>query len=146
MRLFPILFVLPFFYTCNAVAQPSAKDNRTAIYLMPQERSMVLAEMRHFLEGVDGLLHAALIENMALVEKTARPLGMQAMRNTPVSLKRKLPAGFTQLGAQTHKVFQAIADDARDLEDPQQTLEQLKTLTGSCIACHRAYRFETASK
>jgi len=66
-------------------------------------------------------------------------LGMQLLRKTPASLHAKLPKGFTALGPKVHQQFQAIADDARDLEDPEYTLQQVKALTGQCLACHQMY-------
>lgn len=118
------------------------KVSRETIYLSVAEREAVLQEMRQFLEAVHLLLDAALREDMSAVDKIARPLGMQLMRKTPASLHAKLPKGFTALGPKVHQQFQAIADDARDLGDPEYTLRQIKTLTGQCIACHQMYEIK----
>ena len=124
-------------------AQDAENIVREVIYLSEKERALVLLEMRHFLEAVHLILDAALREDMMAVDKIARPLGMQALRAAPASLHKKLPKGFTLLGPKVHQQFQAIADDARDLGDPAYTIQQVKTLTGQCLACHRMYELKS---
>ena len=142
MKLKTLLSILLFSFMAGQVQASQLPPQREPIYLSAAEKEAVLKEMRQFLEAVHLLLDAALKEDMVAVDKIARPLGIQSLHNTPASLKAKLPKGFTALGPKVHQQFQAIADDARDLEDPSYTLQQIKTLTGQCIACHQMYELK----
>jgi cytochrome c556 len=57
---------------------------------------------------------------------------------------KKLPLDFKQLGMGTHKAFDQLAIDAKDLGDKQQTIEQLGQLMNNCVACHKLYRIDLA--
>ncbi|QCU90664.1 hypothetical protein [Thiomicrorhabdus sediminis] len=129
--------------TSQALAE---QDERQPIYLTEQERAVVLAEMRNFLEVVQQIMQGAITEDMQQVENAARPVGLAAMQGMSQELQKKLPDPFLSMGPQTHRNFQMIADDARDLGDPALTLEQLNKNMKNCIACHRAYRLEVAPK
>ena len=58
----------------------------------------------------------------------------------PVELMAKLPLQFKQLGLATHEGFDQIALDAKDLSDPQHSLQQLSQLMANCVACHSTYQ------
>ena len=119
------------------------EDPRTSIELEPEQRAAVLGEMRQFMEAIDTILASALAEDMAAVTEASRPMGMEAVRRTPASIKQAMPAGFMKMGRKTHLVFEQIAQDAEDLGDPRHTLEQLNRATALCVSCHRTYRFES---
>ncbi len=119
----------------------AASDGRRALLLEPGERDLVLAEMRQFLEAVQ-IIISAKEEDMDKVVKAARKVGFAAQQGVPASLMKKLPLDFKQLGMGTHKAFDQLAIDAKDLGDKQQTIEQLGQLMNNCVACHKLYRID----
>ncbi len=120
-------------------------DGREAIVLEPAERDMVLAEMRQFLVGIQGITEGIVNDDMAGVVVAARPLGTATQQGMPGSLVRKLPLGFKQLGFDTHVKFEQLALDAEQLGDGEYALGQLAELMQNCTKCHAMYRFETAA-
>lgn len=129
-----------------SMVQAGPVEERQPIYLSAEEKAIVLAEMRGFLEVVQQIMEGATTENMPQVESAARPVGLAAMKGMSVELQNKLPSAFLSMGPETHRGFQRIADDARDLGDPALTLEQLNQTMKNCVACHRAYRLESEPK
>jgi mono/diheme cytochrome c family protein len=121
-----------------------APDGRRAIALTQPERDLVLAEMRGFLAGLQTITTALTQEDMALVARTARGLGMQTARNVPASLTGKLPLEFKQLGFSVHSDFDQIAVDAEAMGDPAVTLRQISETLTKCVACHQAHQIVTA--
>ncbi len=120
----------------------AASDGRTAIILAEGERTLVLGEMRTFLEVVQGIITAIEKDDMATVAKHARSVGFAAQEGMPASLMKKLPMEFKKLGMGTHKAFDQLAMDATDLGDKDQALKQLGELMQSCVACHAIYRID----
>ncbi|MBE9561730.1 MAG: hypothetical protein IMF12_02535 [Proteobacteria bacterium] len=117
-------------------------DGRLAIQLEPQERDLVLSEMRAFLVAIQQITNGIVKQNMQAVAKSARKVGLTTQRNVPGSLIGKLPIKFKKMGLDTHKQFDILALDAVELEDSEHTLSQLNTLMQNCIACHAGYKFE----
>lgn len=124
--------------------QPS-EDGRTAIVLSAGERDLVLAEMRSFLVSVQGITRGVAENDMALVVKYARQVGMAAQGEVPVELMAKLPQSFRSLGLETHQAFDQLAMDAESLGDPGQVLGSLQGLMNRCIACHATYRLDAVA-
>ncbi len=122
----------------------AATDGRQALILEAGERDLVLGEMRQFLEAVQTIISAN-EEDMDSIVKAARKVGFAAQQGVPASLKKKLPLEFKQLGMATHKAFDQLAIDARDLGDKQQIIEKLGELMNNCVACHRIYRIDPAT-
>ena len=118
----------------------SGSDTRTAIVLAESERSLVLTEMRQFLSAVQVINGAIADRDMERVASTAHGVGRSAAQAVPLELMSKLPLQFKQLGLSTHEGFDQIALDARDLGDPQHTLQQLSHLMANCVACHATYQ------
>jgi len=117
-------------------------DGRTVIVLEPDERSLVLSEMRGFLENVQQITAGIAEDDLQRAAKHARQSGRNAAQSVPGSLMGKLPLSFKQLGLDTHTKFDELALDAEQLGDRDHTLLQLNTLLLNCVACHAAYRFE----
>ena len=130
------------FILTGAVA-PST-DGRQAILLEEAERDIVLSEMRMFLASVQKITKALSENDMKIVAEAAREVGLAAQQEVPGSLMGKLPLAFKKLGFDTHKKFDELALDAKDLGDPQYALEQLSTLMNNCVACHSTYRISTS--
>jgi len=121
-----------------------AQDPRTAIVLTESERDLVLTEMRGFLSAVQSMNSALAADDMETVASSAKAMGQAAAQGVPVSLMTKLPLQFKELGLATHKGFDQIAMDARDLGDAKQSLQQLGQLMNNCVACHATYQLRSA--
>ena len=116
-------------------------DGRIEILLNDNERNLVLAEMRAFLNSVQQINQGISEDNMKLVAASARKSGKAAQTGMPGTLVGKLPLQFKKLGGDTHVKFDELAMDADDLGDRDHALEQLSTLMKNCVACHATYRF-----
>ena len=79
---------------------------------------------------------------MSQIIGAAGQVGAQAQRGMPGSLMGKLPLPFKKLGHDTHKKFDLLALDAKQLGDPQHSLQQLSELMKNCVACHSTYKIE----
>ncbi len=123
----------------------TAPDGRQALLLEPAERDLVLGEMRAFLAAVQGVLAAANAEKMEAAADAASAVGMAAQNDVPAGLIAKLPLEFKRLGFDTHRRFDQLALDARQLGDPDHTRQQLAELMANCVACHAAYRIEAVA-
>ncbi len=115
-------------------------DGRSAIVLTEDERNLVLEEMRTFLDTVRSITVSLSKDELSTVAEAAKKVGMAASGEVPPALTKKLPLQFKMLAMQVHKGFDQLALDATDMQDKQQTLEQLGTIMGNCVACHAIYR------
>lgn len=115
-------------------------DTRTAIKLDPASRSMVLVEMRQFLGGVQQITEALSRDDLKIVAKAAREVGMHAAHEVPDTVKAQLPKEFKQLGFGVHKDFDQLAMDAETLGDGKQSMKQLSAILQKCVACHATYQ------
>lgn len=141
--LLAILGVIAFKLVTGAATTTGA-DGRKAIVLAPQERGLILAEMRAFLSGLQTLTTALTQDDMKTVAKTARSLGRAATHEVPPALMAKLPLEFKQLGFSVHGDFDQIALDAESLGDPKHTLAQVGTMMQKCVACHSTFQLQSA--
>lgn len=140
LLLLVVIFMSYKFIFSGAVA-PST-DGRQAIILPEAEREFVLREMRMFLASVQTIIEGAGKPDMNQVAAAARQVGAEAQQAVPGSLMGKLPLNFKRLGLDTHKKFDALALDAKQLGDPQHALQQLSELMNNCVACHATYRIK----
>ena len=115
------------------------EDERTAIVVSADERRFILAEMRAFLEDVENIIQGVVRGDMAAVAKAAKNSGMATTHNVPGSLRGKLPLEFKRLGFDTHKKFDAIAEEAAAMADKNKILEMLGDTLSNCTACHASY-------
>lgn len=120
--------------------QPT-EDGRVGVVLSKDERNLVLAEMRAWLENSQRLLAAANRNDFAEVAKLARASGMAAEAGTPATLMMKLPLEMKTLGLGTRAKFDAIAAEAEKTKDAKRVLVGLGDAMGNCVACHATYRF-----
>ena len=120
-------------------------DGRLAFQLDDHERQLVLSEMRAFLQSVQQIMHGISDNDMKLVETSASSVGLASQQAVPGSLIGKLPLSFKKLGRDTHAKFDELALDAGQFGDSGHSLSQLSNLMQNCVACHAAYRFETAN-
>ncbi len=137
-----ILLILSGFLINKFVSGKVAKsdDGRISVLLSKDERNLVLAEMRAFVVSLQGVSQAITARDMEKVADLAEKAGMAAEANTPGSLLQKIPLGMKQLGFDTRKKFDEIAETARHSKEPVKARKQLDALMKNCIACHMTYR------
>jgi hypothetical protein len=119
-------------------------DTRQPVLLSATERTMALAEMRVFLESVNGVLDGVVRNDAAAVASAAAKSGMRAMQNDPTMMQMmmKMPPELRTLGRAAHQGFDELADAAAGGRLPADALARLATITGQCVACHATFRFE----
>ena len=119
-------------------------DQRQRLTLPPQARDKVLAEMRHMLESVNGILRGVAANDLVAVEKVARAAGTaMAVEMDPAMMRQLLPA-FRELGLQTHRAFDDLADRIKAGGTRDDAIRGLAGVTGNCVACHALYRLDEA--
>ena len=129
-----------FFVKGHTVA---STDARTAVMLTDVERDQILAEMRHFLKAVHGVLEAIVGQDLSHAERSARAAGMAMSVDINPMIMAKLPLTFKAMGMSVHRDFDALADGIQSGERGEQVLKRLSDLTSTCTACHDLYRFST---
>lgn len=130
---------------CAAV-QPRAlsADARQRLTLPLAQRDAVLAEMRNMLGSFSGIVQGLATDDLAGAEKAARASGMAVAADVDPELKKLLPQSFLQLGMQTHRGFDQLADRIKAGATTQDALKSLASLTGNCVVCHATYRLDEA--
>lgn len=119
-----------------------ADDGRESIVLEPDQRDLILMEMRTFLESIQAITAAVAEEDMETIAAVASAVGMANAGTTPPEIVAKLPLGFKQLAVATHTGFDVIANEAQDMADPQAIIVEMGELMNNCIACHASYRLD----
>jgi len=117
-----------------------ADDGRTAVLLEPAERQAVLGEMRLLLETTQAIVEALADDDLAAVEKAARPVGSAAIATVDFSLRAKLPLQFKELGFGTHYAFDDIANMAKDGKPVKAIQRKMAETMNNCLACHMAFQ------
>jgi hypothetical protein len=127
----------------TGASQP-AGDSRQRLTLPPQARDKVLAEMRHMLESVNGILRGVVAHDLVAVEQAARASGTaMAVEMDPAVMQQLLPA-FRELGLQTHRAFDELANRMKAGGSRDDAIRGLAGITGNCVACHAVYRLDEA--
>ncbi|MHB1214040.1 MAG: hypothetical protein ACYCY9_03540 [Thiobacillus sp.] len=127
----------------DAHAHEPGHDGRIVLALTPDERAMILDEMRLFLDGVQKMTGALGQQDMPAVADAARGLGQKMAHAVPPALRAKLPAEFRQLGFSVHRDFDQIALDAGSMQDVSYSLTQLSATLQKCVSCHAMYQIQT---
>ncbi len=117
-----------------------APDGRTTVLLAPDERNLVLTEMRGMLGAVQGVVDGVSAGDMKQVAQAARASGMAAAADVNPALMAKLPLDFKELGLSVHKRFDKIATESDSGASREQVLASLSTQLSACVACHMVYR------
>jgi hypothetical protein len=120
-----------------------AHDGRAMLELNPDERAMILEEMRQFLGGVQKMTAALGRQDMPAAAEAARAMGQKMAHEVPPALRAKLPMEFRQLGFSVHREFDQIALDADGLKDVSYSLNQLSATLQKCVACHATYQIRS---
>jgi hypothetical protein len=114
-------------------------DGRIEMSLAPEEKELVLGEMRILLEGLQGIISGLASENFKEVEIAARGNGMAMAQDINPALITKLPLDFKEMGMGVHKAFDDIANNIKG-KNSKQILSEVDEIMNSCIACHAAYK------
>lgn len=123
-------------------AHAAGVDKRQALRLSPEQKNLVLEEMRAMLAATQAILSALPTKDMTTVAQQARAVGVGMLQKSEDHLQGALPPAFMQLGMATHEDFDRIAADAATTKDPQHTLQQLGDSLKKCITCHDTYRVQ----
>lgn len=137
---FTLIFVASFGATATNLKADDSIDGREAIVLPVPGRNLVLAEMRGFLEAVQAIAAGLAEKDLKAISENAHKVGMANARNVPTGLMKKLPQQFRQLGAATHKQFDEISVEAREIGDRDVILKKLGDLMLNCTTCHSIYK------
>ena len=119
-------------------------DTRQLVVVAPAARDKILAEMREMLGALHEVLRALSAGDRAAAEKAARGAGMGVATEVKPEVREQLPPPFLQLGMQTHRAFDALADQLRGGATGEEALKSIAALTGNCVACHAMYRLGEA--
>jgi hypothetical protein len=122
-----------------------APDGREAIRLAPQQRNLVLAEMRMFVDSLRDMTNALGTNDSALFQKAALRVGLDAQEGVPLDLMKALPLPFKKLGMDTHKKFDELAAHAKQGASNEELLVELSQLMNNCVACHAAYQLQSSA-
>jgi cytochrome c556 len=148
MRLILVLTVALAAGACVAPRSTDSPYGREAVALEPAERDFVLAEMRHFVRAIRGILEGIADNDMKNVAATARAAGLEVYRaqiagpdGTAASVARKVPPRFRALSLATHEAFDEMALHAQQPDGRDRLLAALADNLNRCVVCHAAYRF-----
>jgi hypothetical protein len=117
-------------------------DDRTAILLHPEERKLVLFEMRGLLAATQGILEGVNQNDMPRIIEAARAAGMAAMVDVNPSLMGKLPLDFKALGMGVHHDMDGIAKAAEDGKTSAELLKMTSSTLTKCVACHAVWQIK----
>ena len=78
----------------------------------------------------------------AAIETAARASGMAMAADADPRMMSGVPAPLRELGMQTHRGFDALADRMKAAGTRDDALRALAQITSSCVACHALYRLD----
>jgi hypothetical protein len=114
-------------------------DARQSLQLSDDEKTVFLADMRKMLASVQGITLALAAQDRQGMIDAAKVSGNQMARDTPMSIKQKLPPSFQAIGAPMHLSFEEFAIRAETDELPELTA-RLGQMMNNCMACHAAFK------
>jgi len=117
-----------------------ANDQRTAVYLAPAERDLVLGEMRQMLHSVHNFVTGLSAGDAKIMEQAARASGMAMAADVNPVFMAKLPLDFKRQGMSVHRDFDALADKIAAGADQPSVLREFTGITARCVGCHTSYR------
>ena len=142
---FAIIFLLiagaALFFLIRGQVQ-TADDGRVSILLAPEERNLVLGEMRGFLEAVQAMTESMSAGDMKTAAEAARKVGRVDLKDLPPSLVLKLPAEVKALGLDTHRAFAQLARDIDNGLSKEKAFARLGEILNNCTTCHAGYRLD----
>jgi cytochrome c556 len=117
-----------------------AEDGRTTVLVEAGERDFILAEMRGFLETLEGITSALAKSDFDTAANIATAAGMGGAGAAPVPLMGKLPLEFKTKGFELHVLFDDLAAVAKEATEVEPVLAQLGSLIQNCTGCHAGYQ------
>lgn len=134
------------FLGSSAAVEPhkSSTDIRQRVVLATVQRDQILTEMRLMLRSLSGIVHGLATNDLSAAEKAARASGMADAADVDPQIKQRLPRQFLELGMQTHRGFDKLADQIQAGASRDDTIRGLAELTGNCVTCHATYRLDEA--
>lgn len=134
-----LLLALTLAYTSVHAADNRSADARIDLKLTPEERVEFLAEMRHMLGSIQGIMQGIGESDRTRIAAAARQSGNRMARATPASVRAKLPQAFRDLGGPTHMMFEELAVRA-ETDDMDSLARDAANLMNQCMACHATFR------
>jgi len=135
-----ILFALLFAASCSVFSDTHTQvDERINLKLTETEKPVLLAEMREMLASIQGIITGIGTDDRELIIRSARYSGNRMARNTPKSIRAKLPESFQELGGPTHMMFEELVIRA-DTDDMETLAEFTGELMKQCLACHAMFK------
>ncbi len=120
-----------------------AADGRVAIILAPEEKALMLREMRGFVAGLQTISDALARDDMKGAAAAARAMGTAKSGEVPAAMLGKLPLEFKTLAFSVHREFDTIASDAERAGNARHALGQVSDVLQKCVACHGSYQVKT---
>ena len=121
----------------------AVSDDRTVIVLHPEQRELVLTEMRGLLAATQGILEGANQNDMPRIIEAARTAGMAAMVDVNPAMMAKLPIEFKSLSMDIHHDMDAIAKAAEDGKASAEVLKMTSSTLTKCVACHAVWQIKS---
>jgi cytochrome c556 len=119
-------------------------DGRKTIRVSPDERHIILKEMRGMLTAAHGIVIGLTQDDVKAVATAARAAGISSAVDISPRLMAKLPLEFEQMGMKMHVGFDALASAAEAGETREALLARLGAQLGACVACHEVYSLRLA--
>ena len=119
-------------------------DKRMEISLLPEERQLILGEMRSLLVGLKGIVQGLSTEDFEQVKKSAIGNGMGMAQDVNPALIAKLPMSFKAMGMGVHKSFDELAAKIPGATS-KEILKEVDVIMSSCVACHSAFKITEKS-
>ena len=120
-------------------------DKRMEISLLPEERQLILAEMRSLLAGLQGIVQGLSTEDFEQVKKSAIGNGMGMAQDVNPALIAKLPMSFKTMGMGVHKSFDELAAKIPGATS-KEILKEVDVIMNSCVACHSIFKITEKSE
>ena len=131
--------------SCIGMSALAADDTRTLVKMPPEARAELRAEMLDFQTALHQIIVALAESRQADAAEIAdKQIGLGAMgrhRNAPANARpgMYMPEDMHMTARNMHGAASAFAIAARGGDLPR-ALTALQSVTGACVACHRAYR------
>lgn len=139
MRLLKSVFVALFLSGFQVSFAAEVEDHRQSMHLTETEKVVFLTDMRKMLASVQGITLALANEDRQAMMDAAKVSGNQMARDTPMSIKQKLPPSFQAIGAPMHLSFEEFAIRA-EMDDVADLTVHLGQMMNYCMACHAAFK------